>query len=81
MHEGHADRRVHGLALPEVRRTDVEPGPPLPEGSVMVPSQHLIVWYCGRCRKVIRCQPRWALQKGCACKVPRIGHSTKVWQA
>lgn len=39
-----------------------------------------LIWYCRRCRKVLKARPRGAAAKGCACKVPQIGQPTKVWQ-
>lgn len=40
----------------------------------------LKVWYCGKCRRVLKCQPPYVLPKGCACKVPKLPRSaTLVW--
>lgn len=30
----------------------------------------LRVWYCGRCRRVLKVEPKWAMPKGCKCAVP-----------
>lgn len=32
----------------------------------------MTVWYCGRCRHVLKCEPKWAQPKGCRCAVPRL---------
>jgi hypothetical protein len=40
----------------------------------------MLVWYCQRCRKALRVQPRYAMAKGCRCKVPTLpSFPTKVW--
>lgn len=38
-----------------------------------------LVWYCDKCRKALRVEPRYAFPKSCKCKVPQIPKSpTKV---
>jgi hypothetical protein len=39
----------------------------------------LLITYCGRCRKVLRCVPKGYEPRGCKCKVPQLTHPTKVW--
>ncbi len=39
-----------------------------------------LVWYCVRCRKVIKSDPpRADIPKECTCRIPQIEHPTKVW--
>jgi hypothetical protein len=35
-------------------------------------------WYCGRCRRVLKAEPKWAVEKGCKCPIPQLPKSSTL---